>query len=135
MRDRRGEAGNMGHFIHFDITVPSDGQANAAIRTDRDRRGMISGVVLDAAGLSVPGAAVQLYAGGQNPADGPEAACFTDEEGCFLFGPVEPGRHYRLRVFIPMPAEERLKEIPCRRAVEEPDSPAAYRTFKDVYKQ
>ena len=135
MRGRRGEAESMGHFIHFDITVPSDGQANAAIRADRDRRGMISGVVLDAAGLSVSGAAVQLYAGGQDPAAGPEAACFTDEEGCFLFGPVEPGRHYRLRVFIQTTAEEPSEFYVKRQSSEEPDSPEIYKTFKDVYKQ
>lgn len=125
----------MGHFIHFDITVPPDGQVNATIQTDRDERGMISGVVLDETGVSVAGAAVQLYAGGQNPSEGPEATCFTDEEGCFLFGPVTSGRHYRLRVFIRSAAENPMRDISKRKVVEEPDSPEAYRTFKDVYKQ
>ena len=125
----------MGHFMHFDITVPPEGQANAAVQTGREERGMISGVVVDAAGLSVTGAAVQLYDGVESPASGPVFTCFTDEDGCFLFGPVTPGRHYRLRVFVERPPEDKLYSAPKRKGIEEPDSPQAYQAFKDAYRQ
>ncbi len=130
---RRQGAIEMGHLMHLDITVPPEGQASAVIRAEKDTAGMISGVVLDAAGQAVPGAAVQLYEKGISPSEGPCSACFTDEEGCFLFGPVTPGGHYRLRIFTEQPVLP--PAAPPARKTAEPDSPQAYAAFKDMYKQ
>lgn len=123
----------MESFIHLDVTIPPDGQAKTAVCAAAGEKGMLSGVVLDEEGAAIENAAVQLFAAGENPADGPLSACFTDQEGCFLFGPVLPGVRYRLRVFVGRQAQRR-GQAPGGQPADEPDSPAAYKTFRDMYR-
>lgn len=128
----------MESFIHLDVTVPPDGRAVTAVQTAAGDKGMISGVVIDEAGAAVENAAIQLFSAGEKPAEGLLSACFTDEEGCFLFGPVQPGGRYRLRVFVGKEARrgaEGLSPVSTpASSVAEPDSPAAYQAFRDMYR-
>ena len=53
--------------------------------------------VLGTDGKTVPGALVTVYC-----ADAPErpvGALYSDEQGQFAFGPLEPGRLYHIKVF------------------------------------
>jgi len=50
---------------------------------------VVSGIVMDPSGASMPGATVQLRKGGNNP----EQSLVTDETGSFRFTQIAPGRY------------------------------------------
>lgn len=75
--------------------------ANEVVETkvvlSADQRPALLGTVSGADGKAAAGALVTIYC-----ADAPETpvgALYTDEQGQFAFGPLEPGRLYHVKVF------------------------------------
>lgn len=75
--------------------------ANEVVETkvalSADQRPALLGTVSGADGKAAYGALVTIYC-----ADAPETpvgALYTDEQGQFAFGPLEPGRLYHVKVF------------------------------------
>ena len=69
----------------------------AKVALSADQRPALIGTVTAADGKSAAGALVTIYC-----ADAPQTpigALYTDEQGQFAFGPLEPGRLYHIKVF------------------------------------
>lgn len=86
------------NFIQSFFVKPA---ANEVIETkvalSADQRPALIGTVTAADGKTAAGALVTIYC-----ADAPETpigALYTDEQGQFAFGPLEPGRLYHVKVF------------------------------------
>lgn len=86
------------NFIQSFFVKPA---ANEVIETkvslSADQRPALIGTVAAADGKAAAGALVTIYC-----ADAPETpigALYTDEQGQFAFGPLEPGRLYHVKVF------------------------------------
>lgn len=78
---------------------PSRGeQITTVIRPAEDPAASICGVITDSREKAVDGALVLLFRTGEG---GPEllARCVSDDDGHFMFGPLEPESLYLIKVF------------------------------------
>ena len=79
---------------------PSRGeQITTVIRPAEDSAASICGVVADAKQKPVDGALVLLFRTSDGGAPDLLARCVTDDDGHFLFGPLEPEALYLIKVF------------------------------------
>lgn len=86
------------NFSHSFFVKPAAHEVvETTVALSADQRPALLGTVLGADGKAASGALVTLYC-----ADAPETpvgALYTDEQGQFAFGPLEPGRLYHVKVF------------------------------------
>lgn len=86
------------NFSHsFYVKPASHEVVEATCALSADQRPALIGTVLGTDGKAAPGALVTVYR-----ADAPETpvgALYTDEQGQFAFGPLEPGKLYHIKVF------------------------------------
>ena len=86
------------NFSHSFFVKPAAHEVvETTVALSADQRPALLGTVLGADGKAASGALVTLYC-----ADAPETpvgALYSDEQGQFAFGPLEPGRLYHVKVF------------------------------------
>ena len=86
------------NFSHSFFVKPAAHEVvETTVALSADQRPALLGTVLGADRKAASGALVTLYC-----ADAPETpvgALYTDEQGQFAFGPLEPGRLYHVKVF------------------------------------
>ena len=86
------------NFSHSFYVKPAAHEVvEATVALSADQRPALIGTVRSADGKAAAGALVTIYC-----ADAPEppvGALYTDEQGQFAFGPLEPGRLYHVKVF------------------------------------
>ena len=86
------------NFSHSFFVKPAAHEVvETTVALSADQRPALLGTVLGVDGKAASGALVTLYC-----ADAPETpvgALYTDEQGQFAFGPLEPGRLYHVKVF------------------------------------
>lgn len=88
------------NYTHSFFVKPA---ANEIIATrsalSPDQRPALTGAVTGADGKPAAGALVTIYRAGASEA--PIGALYTDEQGQFTFGPLDPGQLYHVKVFHP----------------------------------
>ena len=86
------------NFSHSFYVKPAAHEVvETSVALSADQRPALVGTVLGTDGRAVSGALVTIYC-----ADAPETpvgALYSDEQGQFAFGPLEPGRLYHVKVF------------------------------------
>ena len=86
------------NFSHSFYVKPAAHEVvETTVALSADQRPALVGTVLGAEGKAVTGAPVTVYS-----ADAPETpvgALYSEEQGQFAFGPLEPGRLYHVKVF------------------------------------
>lgn len=91
---------------------PAKGELiETAVRPAPEDRCAVCGTVRDEGDAPVPDALVLLFDAGEEP---PRllSGCFTQANGSFAFGPLEPGRLHLLQVSVGRGCPRRLDPIP-----------------------
>ena len=87
----------MNDFQSFFVKPAANEVVETKVALSADQRPALVGTVSGTDGKAASGALVTIYC-----ADAPETpsgALYTDEQGQFAFGPLEPGRLYHVKVF------------------------------------
>lgn len=96
---------------------PSKNQNTETIQLSNETRGIINAVVKGENGEAVENAVVVLFEAEKKETLKPIAHTFTDESGCFIFGPLETEKNYVLKIW--------ANDVKCKEAhsfSEEPKS-------------
>lgn len=89
-------------LVTYSFVPRENEQIDAVITVPDDPRSMIYGTVIDCKGTPVRDAVVKLLSAKGPSGDGelkPITHAFTDDQGHFLFGPLQPGRKYVIKVW------------------------------------
>lgn len=95
----------------FEFTPEENQQIEATIVLPKESRSVIHGVVKNHKNCEVENAVVKVFEVVENCGKynlTPIGHTFTDEFGQFLFGPLCPGRHYVVKVWV---NDMRIKEM------------------------
>jgi protocatechuate 3,4-dioxygenase beta subunit len=84
----------------FYVRPGENERIETAVRLDPEARSTIHGTVRDKDGRPLEDAAVLLFVTGNHPDElRLFSQTFTDDNGQFFFGPLEPGRLYLVKLF------------------------------------
>ncbi|MCL2343303.1 MAG: hypothetical protein FWC62_05340 [Firmicutes bacterium] len=89
----------MATYTKFYFRPGKGEQINATVTPEADGRSAICGKVLDPKGRPVPDALALLFRAPEGEAPVPEGRCCTDEDGHFLFGPLQSEALYIIKVY------------------------------------
>jgi len=84
----------------FSIVPCENEQIDAVIKVCKENRSVFYGVVLDECDEPIEDAVVKLLEKDEDGCLEPKYHTFTDEDGQFLFGPLNPGVEYVIKVWI-----------------------------------
>jgi len=84
----------------FSIVPCENEQIDAVIKVYKENRSVVYGVVLDECDEPIEDAVVKLLKKDEDGCLEPKYHTFTDEDGQFLFGPLNPGVEYVIKVWI-----------------------------------
>jgi len=84
----------------FSIVPCENEQIDAVIKVCKEERSVFYGVVLDECNEPVEDAVVKLLEINEDGCLDPKYHAFTDEDGQFLFGPLNPGVEYVIKIWI-----------------------------------
>ncbi len=85
--------------MKFAFTQGENERIEAVVSVPKEQRAIVHGTVYDTDSNRVPDAVVRLFScDGANLA--PVADAFTDGDGEFVFGPVEAGKSYLVKVYV-----------------------------------
>lgn len=91
----------MGYKItKFSIVPCENEQIDAVIKLCKEDRSVFYGVVLDECNEPIEDAVVKLLEVNEDGCLEPKYHTFTDEDGQFLFGPLNPGVEYVIKVWM-----------------------------------
>jgi len=99
---------SMSTYSRFYFRPARGEQTEVTLSPAADERAAILGRVIDAKGAAVDGALVLLFSTGEDEPPALIARSCTDEDGHFIFGPIEPERLYLIKVF---KNEVKLREL------------------------
>jgi hypothetical protein len=90
-------------LVKLEITPGENEQIELVVKVPEEPRSIIHGVVKDHCDKVIENAVVKLFEQ-ENPCSPcslrPITHTFTDECGQFLFGPLAPGKHYVIKVWV-----------------------------------
>lgn len=90
-------------LTRFEFKAGENEQIETTIRVSEEPRSIIHGIVVNTFDKFIENAVVKLFEV-ENPCDPCSlksiSHTFTDENGQFLFGPLMPGRHYVIKIWV-----------------------------------
>ena len=101
----------MSTYSKFYFNPRKGEQVNTSITPEPDERSAICGKVLDARGKPVENALVLLFRAGEDSESDLISRFCTDEDGHFIFGPLESDILYLIKVF---KNDVKLRELEIR---------------------